>query len=61
MQFLDRSGIKGMLCRLKKWTRRSPRKQSAVRAIDTNIIVRVLTADDARQAKAARCVIEAGD
>ena len=32
-----------------------------MRAIDTNIIVRVLTADDAKQAKAARRVIEAGD
>jgi len=32
-----------------------------VRAIDTNIMVRVLTADDAKQAKAARRVIEAGD
>ena len=32
-----------------------------MRAIDTNIIVRVLTADDASQAKAARRVIEAGD
>lgn len=32
-----------------------------MRAIDTNIIVRLLTADDARQAKAARTVIEAGE
>jgi len=32
-----------------------------VRAIDTNILVRVLTADDPKQAKAARRVIEAGD
>jgi predicted nucleic-acid-binding protein len=32
-----------------------------VRAIDTNIIVRLLTADDAKQAKAARAVIEAGE
>ena len=41
--------------------RRSPAKRSAVRAIDTNVVVRFLTADDARQAKAARAVIEAGD
>jgi predicted nucleic-acid-binding protein len=32
-----------------------------VRAIDTNIIVRLLTADDVKQAKVARTVIEAGD
>lgn len=32
-----------------------------MRAIDTNILVRVLTADDPKQAKAARRVIEAGD
>ena len=32
-----------------------------MRAIDTNVIVRVLTADNAKQAKAARRVIEAGD
>jgi predicted nucleic-acid-binding protein len=32
-----------------------------VRAIDTNVIVRFLTADDAAQAAAARRVIEAGD
>lgn len=32
-----------------------------MRAIDTNVIVRFLTADDARQAKAARRVMEAGD
>jgi predicted nucleic-acid-binding protein len=32
-----------------------------VRAIDTNIVVRLLTADDAEQAKAARLVVEAGD
>jgi predicted nucleic-acid-binding protein len=32
-----------------------------VRAIDTNVIVRVLTADDDKQAKAARRIIEAGD
>ncbi len=38
-----------------------PAKRSVVRAIDTNIVVRFLTADDARQAKAARGVIEAGD
>jgi len=32
-----------------------------VRAIDTNIVVRLLTADDAEQAEAARRVVEAGD
>lgn len=32
-----------------------------MRAIDTNVIVRFLTADDAVQAKAARKVIEDGD
>lgn len=32
-----------------------------MRAIDTNVVVRVLTADGAKQAKAARSVIEAGD
>lgn len=32
-----------------------------MRAIDTNILVRFLTADDAKQAKAARVVIEGGD
>lgn len=32
-----------------------------MRAIDTNVIVRFLTADDAAQAKAARKVIEDGD
>jgi len=32
-----------------------------VRAIDTNIVVRLLTADDAEQAKAARGLVEAGD
>jgi len=32
-----------------------------VRAIDTNIIVRFLTADDKKQAKAAHAAIEAGD
>jgi predicted nucleic-acid-binding protein len=31
-----------------------------VRAIDTNIVVRLLTADDAEQAKAARLVVAAG-
>jgi predicted nucleic acid-binding protein len=31
-----------------------------VRAIDTNVIVRFLTADDPKQAQAARRVIEAG-
>ena len=32
-----------------------------MRAIDTNVIVRLLTADDPNQAKAARRVIAAGD
>jgi predicted nucleic-acid-binding protein len=32
-----------------------------VRAIDTNIVVRFLTADDKKQAKAARSAIEVGD
>lgn len=32
-----------------------------MRAIDTNIVVRFLTADDAKQAKAARAIIEGGD
>ena len=41
--------------------RRSPPRRSGVRAIDTNIVVRFLTADDKRQAKAARAAIEAGD
>lgn len=32
-----------------------------MRAIDTNVVVRFLTADDPQQAKAARTVIKAGD
>lgn len=32
-----------------------------MRAIDTNVVVRFLTGDDRRQAKAARAAIEAGD
>lgn len=32
-----------------------------MRAVDTNILVRFLTADDPKQAKAARRVMEAGD
>ena len=40
---------------------RSRRTPSAVRAIDTNIIVRFLTADHAKQAQAARAVIKGGD
>lgn len=32
-----------------------------MRAIDTNVVVRFLTADDPGQAKAARAVIETGD
>jgi predicted nucleic-acid-binding protein len=41
--------------------KRSQPKRGAVRAIDTNVLVRFLVADDARQAKRARAVIEAGD
>lgn len=36
-------------------------KRDAVRAIDTNIVVRLLTADDPEQAIAAKRIIEAGD
>jgi predicted nucleic-acid-binding protein len=32
-----------------------------MRAIDTNVIVRLLTADDAKQAQAARAIVESGD
>lgn len=32
-----------------------------MRAIDTNVVVRFLTADDAREFKAARAVIQGGD
>lgn len=32
-----------------------------MRGIDTNVVVRFLTNDDKRQAKAARAAIEAGD
>jgi len=32
-----------------------------VRAIDTNVVVRFLTADDRKQSQAARAAIEAGD
>jgi predicted nucleic-acid-binding protein len=32
-----------------------------VRAVDTNVVVRLLTADDPRQARAARRVFEAGE
>lgn len=41
--------------------RQSPAKRSAVRAIDTNVVVRFLTADDEKQAEAARSTIESGD
>ena len=41
--------------------RQSLGKRSAVRAIDADIVVRFLTADDPRQTQAARRVIEAGD
>lgn len=40
---------------------RSRRRRSGVRAIDTNLIVRFLTNDDKRQARAAREAIEDGD
>jgi predicted nucleic-acid-binding protein len=36
-------------------------KRDAVRAIDTNIVVRLLTADDPEQAIAAKRIVEAGD
>lgn len=36
-------------------------KRGVVRAVDTNVLVRFLVADDARQAKRARAAIEAGD
>lgn len=36
-------------------------KRSGVRGIDTNIVVRLLTADDPKQAQAARRVVEGGD
>ena len=38
-----------------------PEKRNVVRAIDTNVIVRFLTADEPKQALAARRVIEEGD
>ena len=38
-----------------------PTRQSAGRAIDTNVIVRVLTADDPVQAEAAKQIIQEGD
>lgn len=41
--------------------RQSPAKRSAVRAIDTNVIIRLLTADDPVQAEAAKRVIQEGD
>lgn len=36
-------------------------RPSVVRAIDTNVVVRFLTADDAREFKAARSVIDGGN
>lgn len=39
---------------------RSRVKRSAVRAVDTNVLVRFLTADDAKQAKVSRDIIAAG-
>ena len=36
-------------------------RPSVVRAIDTNVVVRFLTADNAREFKAARAAIEGGD
>ena len=41
--------------------RPSPPRRSAVRAIDTNVVVRFLTGDDPVQAQASRAVITAGD
>ena len=41
--------------------RPSQRRRSGVRAIDTNVIVRFLVADDKEQAAAARRAIEDGD
>lgn len=38
-----------------------PRKRNAVRAVDTNVVVRLIVADDKQQAKKARAVFEAGD
>jgi predicted nucleic-acid-binding protein len=38
----------------------SPPKRNVVRAIDTNVVIRFLVADDKRQAKAARDAIEVG-
>ena len=40
---------------------RSRAKPSAVRAVDTNVLVRFLTADDERQAKVSRDIFVAGD
>lgn len=36
-------------------------RRSVVRTIDTNVVIRFLTADNKREAKIARAVIEAGD
>lgn len=41
--------------------RQSPVKRGVVRAIDTNIIVRLLTNDDPKQAQSAKHIVEAGD
>jgi predicted nucleic-acid-binding protein len=41
--------------------RRLQGKPEAVRAVDTNVVVRFLTADDPRQARAARRVFVAGE
>lgn len=41
--------------------RRLPVRQSVVRAIDTNVIVHLLTADDPVQAKAAQRIFAEGD
>ncbi|WP_372731109.1 type II toxin-antitoxin system VapC family toxin [Novosphingobium sp.] len=38
-----------------------PARQSAARAIDTKVIVRLLTADDPVQAEAAKQIIQEGD
>src|ERR1700761_3419961 len=48
-------------CRSRTWTKRYRARRSGVRAIDTNVVVRFLTADDRRQARAARAAIAAGD
>ena len=41
--------------------RPSPPRRAAVRAIDTNVLIRFLTADDPAQAAKARAIFAAGD